>query len=188
MSEHASAACREATGTEPADDPRVLELAKEYMAELERGSRPDRGRYLTRYPDVAPAVARCLDGLDLLHQGAKALAGSDTTAARLDTGLAAGDRLGEFEIVREIGRGGMGVVYEALQPSLGRRVALKVLPLAASLSAKQLQRFQTEAHAAAQLHHTNIVAVHAVGCERGVHFYAMQYIDGLPLDALIRDL
>ncbi|MEI6325211.1 MAG: serine/threonine-protein kinase, partial [Gemmataceae bacterium] len=77
---------------------------------------------------------------------------------------------------------------EAVQLSLGRRVALKVLPFAAALNAKQLQRFQTEAHAAAQLHHTNIVPVHAVGCDRGVHYYAMQVIDGRPLDAVIKEL
>ena len=72
----------------------------------------------------------------------------------------------------------MGVVYEAEQISLGRRVALKMLPFAAALDPKQLQRFKNEAHAAAQLHHTNIVPVFGVGCERGVHFYAMQFIDG----------
>ncbi len=189
MSEAASATDRGAAAdADPGDDPRVLELAKEYMAELERGARPDRGRYLARHPELAAAVARCLDGLDLLHRGAKALARPESPVLPLDTGLAAGDRLGEFEIVREVGRGGMGVVYEAVQSSLGRRVALKVLPLAAALSPKQLQRFQTEAHAAAQLHHTNIVSVYAVGCERGVHYYAMQFIDGLPLDAFIRDL
>ena len=65
----------------------------------------------------------------------------------------------------------MGVVYEAVQISLERRVALKVLPFAAALDARQLQRFKNEAHAAAQLHHTNIVPVYAVGCERAVHFY-----------------
>jgi serine/threonine protein kinase len=177
----------EPAAADPGDDPRVLELAKEYMAELEHGARPDRGRYLARHPELAEAVARCLDGLDLVYRGAKALARSDAPRQPLDTGLAAGDRLGEFEIVREVGRGGMGVVYEAMQLSLGRRVALKVLPLAAALSPKQLQRFQTEAHAAAQLHHTNIVSVFAVGCERGVHYYAMQFIDGLPLDKFIRD-
>ncbi|MFO0849171.1 MAG: serine/threonine-protein kinase, partial [Gemmataceae bacterium] len=96
--------------------------------------------------------------------------------------------LGDFRIVREIGRGGMGVVYEAVQLSLGRRVALKVLPFAAALDAKHLQRFKTEAHAAAQLHHSNIVPVYAVGCERGVHFYAMQLIEGRPLDLVIREL
>src|SRR5205085_12517278 len=95
--------------------------------------------------------------------------------------------LGDFRIVREIGRGGMGVVYEAVQMSLGRRVALKVLPFAAALDAKQLQRFQNEAQAAAQLHHTNIVPVYAVGCERGVHYYAMQLIDGQSLAQVIAD-
>src|SRR5262249_35108235 len=96
--------------------------------------------------------------------------------------------LGDFRLVREIGRGGMGVVYEAVQMSLGRRVALKVLPFASALDARQLQRFHNEAHAAAQLHHTNIVPVYSVGGERGVHFYAMQFIEGRSLAALVREL
>jgi serine/threonine protein kinase len=93
--------------------------------------------------------------------------------------------LGDFRLVREVGRGGMGVVYEAVQISLGRHVALKVLPFAAALDAKQLQRFKNEAHAAAQLQHPNIVPVYAVGCERGVHYYVMQFIEGRTLAALI---
>src|SRR5262249_16920909 len=91
-------------------------------------------------------------------------------------------------IVRELARGGMGVVYEAIQLSLGRRVALKVLPFAATFDSRQLQRFKNEAQAAALLHHTNIVPVFAVGCERGVNFYAMQLIDGQSLAGLIRQL
>src|SRR5262249_13789405 len=91
------------------------------------------------------------------------------------------DILGDFLIQREIGRGGMGIVYEALPISLIRRVALKVLPFASGLDAKQLQRFKNEAQAAAALHHTNIVPVHAVGCERGTHYYAMQFIAGQTL-------
>src|SRR5262249_7581157 len=79
------------------------------------------------------------------------------------------------------------VVYEARQVSLGRRVALKVLPFAAALDARQLQRFKNEAQAAACLHHTNIVPVYAVGCERGVHYYAMQFIDGQTPEALIQE-
>ena len=82
----------------------------------------------------------------------------------------------------------MGVVYEAEQISLGRRVALKVLPFAAALDARQLQRFKNEAQAAASLHHTNIVPVFGVGCERGVHYYAMQYIEGQTLAAIIKNL
>ena len=94
---------------------------------------------------------------------------------------AVGTRLGDYRIVRMIGRGGMGIVYEAEQVSLRRRVALKVLPFAAALDPQQLQRFQIEAQAAAQLHHTNIVPVYSVGCERGVHYYAMQFIEGQTL-------
>src|SRR5947209_6831483 len=82
----------------------------------------------------------------------------------------------------------MGVVYEALQLSLGRRVALKVLPLAATLDGRQMQRFENEARAAAHLHHGNIVPVFAVGCERGVPYYAMQLIGGRTLAAIIEDL
>src|SRR5204863_1230265 len=93
--------------------------------------------------------------------------------------------LGDFRIVREVGRGGMGIVYEADQLSLGRRVALKVLPYAATMDPKQLQRFQNEAKTAASLHHEHIVPVHAVGCERGVHYYAMQFVEGQSLAHLI---
>src|SRR5262249_20786180 len=97
-------------------------------------------------------------------------------------------RLGDFRILREVGRGGMGVVYEAEQISLGRRVALKVLPFAATMDPRHLQRFQNEARAAASLQHPHIVPVHAVGCERGVHYYAMQFIDGHSLGQVIEEL
>jgi serine/threonine protein kinase len=97
-------------------------------------------------------------------------------------------RLGDFEIVREVGRGGMGVVYEARQVSLNRKVALKVLSGGLGLSPKAVPRFRREAEAAAKLHHTNIVPVYATGEENGTHFYAMELIDGPSLDAVIRDL
>jgi hypothetical protein len=96
--------------------------------------------------------------------------------------------LGDYRILREVGRGGMGVVYEAEQISLNRRVALKVLPFASVLDQKQLQRFKNEARAAASLDHPNIVRVHQIGCERGVHYYAMQYIEGRTLAELIAEL
>ena len=103
-------------------------------------------------------------------------------------GAATIGELGDFRILREIGRGGMGVVYEAIQVSLGRQVALKVLPFAPVLSEKPLQRFKNEAQAAAHLNHPNIVPVYAVGCERGVHYYAMRYIEGRTLSAVIEEL
>ncbi|HLQ36987.1 MAG TPA: serine/threonine-protein kinase [Planctomycetota bacterium] len=97
------------------------------------------------------------------------------------------ERLGDYRIVREIGRGGMGVVFEAVQQSLGRAVALKVLPHSQLLSGHQLQRFQREAQTAAQLHHSNIVPVFGSGEDQGFHYYAMQFIDGKGLDAWIRE-
>src|SRR5438132_604075 len=99
-----------------------------------------------------------------------------------------GRRLGDFEIVRELGRGGMGVVYEARQVSLNRKVALKVLSGGLGLTSTAVQRFRREAEAAARLHHTNIVPVYATGEEDGCHFYAMELIEGPSLDHVIRQL
>src|SRR5713101_1946860 len=102
--------------------------------------------------------------------------------------VASPQRLGDFEIGREIGRGGMGVVYEAQQVSLNRKVALKVLSGGLGLTPKAVQRFRREAEAAAKLHHTNIVPVYATGDEDGIHFYAMELIDGPSLDHVIRQM
>lgn len=96
--------------------------------------------------------------------------------------------LGDFRILREIGRGGMGVVYEAEQQSLNRRVALKVLPFAAALDPRRLARFRIEVQAAARLHHSNVVPMYAVGEEAGIHYAAMQLVEGRSLDAVIREL
>jgi serine/threonine protein kinase len=99
-----------------------------------------------------------------------------------------GRRLGDFEIVRELGRGGMGVVYEAIQVSLNRRVALKVLGPGLGLTPRAVDRFRREAEAAARLHHTNIVPVYATGEENNIYFYAMELIDGPSLDTVIHQL
>jgi WD40 repeat protein/serine/threonine protein kinase len=165
------------------EDPRVLEALHTYLAALEAGGRPDRQQFLAQHPDLAGALGDYLDALEFVHQVAPQLQPPDEPAAP-----APALPLGEYRIVRELGRGGMGVVYEADQLSLGRRVALKVLPFAAGLDARQLQRFKNEAQAAACLHHQNIVPVHAVGHERGVHYYAMQLIEGRTLAALVAEL
>jgi serine/threonine protein kinase len=164
------------------DDPRILASSREYLAELEAGRRPDRNAFIARFPELAEQLSECFDGIDL----AQSLR-PPTPLPSLQAEFTASP-LGDFQILCEIGRGGMGTVYEAVQLSLGRRVALKVLPFAAALDAKHLQRFKNEATAAAQLHHTHIVPVYAVGCERGVHFYAMQLIQGRTLSAVIREL
>jgi eukaryotic-like serine/threonine-protein kinase len=171
------------------DDPRLMQAVEEYLGQLEAGRVPNRQEILRRYPDLSGPLTQCLDGLELVHKAAlpkKAVAPPAPAPSSIDALQA--NPLGDFQILREIGRGGMGIVYEALQLSLGRRVALKVLPFAATFDAKHLQRFHNEAHAAAQLHHSNIVPVYAVGCERGVHFYAMQLIEGQSLAAMIQQI
>jgi serine/threonine protein kinase len=99
-----------------------------------------------------------------------------------------GRAFGEFRIVREVGRGGMGIVYEALQLGLDRPVALKVLSLAAAMDPRALQRFQLEAQVAGWLHHPRIVPVHAVGVVDDVPYYAMQFIEGISLAGLIAEM
>lgn len=173
------------------DDPRLLALAQEYLARLETGDVPSVDEYVTRHPDLADAIRTCLDGLLLIHRTVKPTAIPErprVTTTVSDTTQGTGEPLGDFRILRELGRGGMGVVYEAVQTSLGRRVALKVLPFTATLQPRQLQRFLNEAQAAAHLHHPHIVPVFAVGCDRGVHYYAMQLIEGLSLAELIDNL
>lgn len=176
------------------DDPRVVAAVREYLSALEAGRRPDRRKLLARHPEIAAELSDCLHGLALMECAAADIVGVSSAAvaggaiATPDLANATAQPLGDFKLVREIGRGGMGVVYEAVQMSLGRRVAVKVLPLAGALDPRQLQRFRNEAQAAAQLHHTNIVPVHAVGCERSVHFYAMQYIEGQSLAEVIREM
>ena len=173
------------------DDPRVWEVVTEFQEELKAGRRPDRAAYLSRYPDLASAIAECLDGLQMLHSGLSGggprlpNSGSPLPDSVLKQPSAP---LGDFQIVGEIARGGMGVVYEAVQLSLGRRVALKVLPFASTLDSRHLQRFRIETQAAALLHHTHIVPIYYVGCERGVHFYAMQLIEGQSLAAVLEEL
>ena len=96
-----------------------------------------------------------------------------------------GKTLGDFLLVREIGRGGMGIVYEAEQVSLSRRVALKTLPAQLTLNPQALDRFKREASITARLRHPNIIEIFAVGEERGVHFIAMELVDGVGLDEII---
>jgi serine/threonine protein kinase len=172
------------------DDARVIAALEEYTAALEAGTPPDRVAFLSRHADVAEALADCLSGLELVHEMSPpdATTGPGETAAPAGEGPLAGMCLGDYRIRRELGRGGMGVVYEAEQISLSRPVALKVLPFAATVDSRQLQRFHNEAKAAACLHHTNIVPVFGVGRERGIHFYAMQLIEGQTLAAVIADL
>lgn len=173
------------------DDPRVVAAVKRYMSLLESGDAPSVEDYCLEYPALATHLAPCIAGLAMVQHGF-AKAKSAWAASPLETSAnsdpAIPEALGDFRIVKELGRGGMGIVYEAVQLSLGRRVALKVLSFAGGLDAVRLQRFRNEAQAAAQLHHTHIVPVYAVGSERGVHYYAMQLIEGQSLSEVIESM
>jgi WD40 repeat protein len=165
----------------------IDELAAEFLDRKRRGERPTLEEFCRRHPDLADDIRDLFPVLlrveDLGGESSGAAAGglSPCTGAHLE-------RLGDFRILREVGRGGMGVVYEAEQESLGRRVALKVLPDAALADARQVLRFQREAKAAARLHHTNIVPVFGVGRDDGHHYYVMQFIPGMGLDAVLEEL
>ena len=163
------------------------ELVDQITQKLQAGEPIDLEVHVRRHPELEGQLRKLLPGIQMLADLGHSPA-ETPSAEGAETGVSqkpVHGVLGDYRIVREIGRGGMGVVYEAEQVSLGRKVALKVLPFAAMLDTKQMQRFQNEARAAASLRHPNIVQVHFVGCERAVHFYAMDYIEGQTLAELI---
>ena len=157
------------------------EVAGEFCERLARGERPDVEEYARRHPELAEQLRTVLPALELVGTSSAGI-GADSREYQ------APRKLGDFEIIRELGRGGMGVVYEAEQRSMGRRVALKVLPFAAMVQEKGLERFRNEVRAAATLSHNHIVSIYSVGEERGVHYYAMQLIRGQSLAEVIAQL
>jgi serine/threonine protein kinase/WD40 repeat protein len=171
-----------------ADSPSIEDLAEKFLERRRLGERPTMEDYAARYPHLAGEIREFFPVLGLVEDFKPSLGESSgrIEGSRIP-GLAAGmQRLGDFRLLREVGRGGMGIVYEAEQESLGRRVALKVLRDHRMLDPKLLIRFQREAKAAARLHHTNIVPVFGVGEHEGTYFYVMQFIRGLPLDAVLK--
>jgi serine/threonine protein kinase len=178
-----------ASASQTAADSRVIAELLDQVTELLAQRRDtDIESLLGRHPEHAERLRQLIPAMRLLANvgcAENAPPAGDSADSPADEVAGA---LGDFRILREIGRGGMGVVYEAEQLSLDRHVALKVLPFASVLDARQLQRFKNEARAAAGLHHTNIVPVYAVGSDRGVHYYAMQYIEGQTLEKIIARL
>ena len=154
------------------------------------GQNPSIEAYVAANPDLAAEIRRGFPALLMMEEfkpGSGDITGDFDAAAVVVRGARL-ERLGDFRVLREAGRGGMGVVYEAEQESLGRRVALKVLAAHAVPDPAQVRRFEREARAAAQLHHTNIVPVFGVGEQDGLHYYAMQFIPGLGLDSVIEEV
>ena len=155
---------------------RFDELAEEFAGRFRRGERPSLQEYVDRLPEMGDEIREMFPALVEVERAdgdARGDAAPPATPA-----FPHGGQVGDYRILREVGRGGMGVVYEAEQVSLGRRVALKVLPGHVTGDRQALERFRREAKSAARLHHTNIVPVFEVGRDRDVSFYAMQLIQG----------
>ncbi len=168
----------------------VLQLAEEFLERYRQGQRPSLKEYIDRHPHLAAEIKEVFPAMALMENVALA----DESLASAATGPATPSeslppqQLGDYRILREVGRGGMGIVYEAEQVSLGRHVALKVLPRQMFVEDSQRRRFEREAKAAAKLHHTNIVPVFGVGEHDGMPYYVMQFIQGLGLDDVLDEL
>ncbi len=166
-------------------------LAEEFAARYRAGERPAVSEYADRYPELAERIRQVFPVVALMEQAGSGATRDSTRDQATPDGSDAADlpgQIGGYRILREVGRGGMGVVYEAEQTALGRRVALKVLPVQAAAAGHGLERFRREAKAAARLHHSNIVPVYEVGEDSGLCYYAMQLIPGQPLDQVIDEL
>src|SRR5262249_42946369 len=171
----------------PELDP-LEQVAESFLARLRAGERPALSEYEARHPELAADIRALFPALALMEEGRRCVDKPPAPdRARLTEGQVP-QQLGEYRLLREVGRGGMGVVYEAWQDSLGRHVALKVLPFNSLTQPERLERFKREARAAARLHHTNIVPVFGVGTHEGVHYYAMEFIRGQGLDAVLEEV
>ena len=167
----------------------IESLVDVILSRLRNGERLDPGELSNEYPGLAgelPTLLRTIDALERAHSGMGP--GGPGPFPAPPIGEPALRHLGDYRLIREVGRGGMGVVFEAEQLSLGRRVALKILPRHVALDSKVLKRFRREARSAARLHHSNIVPVFEVGRDGDVAYYAMQFIPGRGLDKVIEGL
>src|SRR5579884_174545 len=168
----------------------VLQLAEEFLQRYRQGQRPSLKEYIDRHPELAAEIKEVFPAMALMENVALADESLDGAATPTATPKesAPPQQMGDYRILREVGRGGMGIVYEAEQVSLGRHVALKVLPRQMFVDDQQRRRFEREAKAAAKLHHTNIVPVFGVGEHEGLPYYVMQFIQGQGLDDVLNEL
>jgi eukaryotic-like serine/threonine-protein kinase len=163
-------------------------VAEEFVARYRRGEHPSLTEYIQRFPALADEIRELFPTLVLMEQARPSENPKLPQAVLLDNFDKPPERFNEYRIIREIGRGGMGIVYEAVQESLGRQVALKVLPHTGISKTTQAERFKREAQAAARLNHPNIVPVFGVGEQNGSLYYAMQLIRGLGLDQVASEV
>ena len=167
----------------PENEPTIDQIVDSFSARIENGERPSIEEYKQKHPQLADKIEAVLPALIALEN-----IEFEPSGRKLVVDDSIPEVLGDYQIIQEIGRGGMGVVFEAQHATMHRRVALKVLPKSSAEKPNYLNRFLTEARSAGQLHHTNIVPVFEVGQADELHFYAMQFIHGDNLDRVIEDV
>jgi eukaryotic-like serine/threonine-protein kinase len=172
------------SGFDPVD-----ELVEAFLERYRRGELPSMTEYTDKYPELAERIRAVFPALLVIEEiGPACGQASGLPGNQTGSGDAMPWHLGDYVLLRRVGSGGMGIVYEAIQESLGRHVALKMLPSHHLGDATGLERFRREARAAARLHHTHIVPVYGIGEHDGLHFYTMQFIRGHGLDAVLREV
>jgi len=163
-------------------------LADDFARRCRLGESPSASEYIAQHPEHAAEIERLFPAVALMER-LRGAAWANREACRQRPGQADPPQdLGDFRLIREIGRGGMGIVYQAEQLSLRRHVAVKILPEYVLLRRNRLKRFQCEARTAARLHHTNIVPVFGIGEQGGLHYYVMPLVRGVGLDEVLREL
>ena len=175
----------ESSSSASAVEEQLAVIVGELSERARQGQSIDIKPYLESHPECAERLCQLLPTIEALAGFATPKNPSEDVAG---ADQAVGSVLGDYRVLDVVGRGGMGIVYEAEQISIGRRVALKVLPFASVLDERQINRFKNEVRAAGTLDHPNIVPVHAVGQWRGVHYYAMTFIQGQSLAEVIDGL
>ena len=167
-------------------DQQLEAVIAEYIRECETGTAPDRGEILKRHPELADELRQFFGQHDRMNHIAAPIRGfGDTLAQAVGPGQQL-SYVGNYELLEEIARGGMGVVYKARQTTLGRVVAVKMIVSGRLASQQDVQRFQVEAQAAAGLQHPNIVSIHEVGQHEGWHYFSMDYVEGRDLSTILR--
>ncbi len=173
------------------DDDQLGAVVESFLDRFRRGEQPALTELMARHPELAGQIRELIPALVELEQHVEQsdeFKPAPAPLRKLSDSSEEGPlpkRLGDYLIIRRIGSGGMGVVYEAEHESLKSRVALKVVHPRFRADPKYLRRFHAEARLAAGLHHTNIVTVFDYGDHDGVCYYAMQYIKGQPLDHVL---
>lgn len=166
-------------------DELLEKIVADYTLRLRQGRAPSIGKYQDKYPAVRDEIEELLSSVAMI-EGLKTDQKTENQFQESD--ISNLKQLGDYLLIREVGRGGMGLVFEAVHQSLGRRVAIKIMRQRNIQDEKYIARFRREARSAARLHHTNIVSVFGVGQAEGFHYYVMEFIDGFSLNRIVQSL